>query len=189
MVALLSLRFMSLGDVEDFFVDEDEEVLSDAYTLSACLCINFLLFLRLVTLPLFHFWENLFGEFLCQLPFSLCWTPWRKGFYFHYQNGLVSSVHLLLYQLYYCQPLMMNIMNIFKSLCCNMMLSWQTSRKESEWGTSLKPDRSKLGEFSTRSMEILWNKICKVSKVFGYVAGVDFSQYLVSWVKWVRFFE
>ena len=55
MVALLSLRFMSLGDVEDFFVDEDEEVLSDAYTLSACLCINFLLFLRLVTLPFFDF--------------------------------------------------------------------------------------------------------------------------------------
>lgn len=55
MVALLSMRFISLGDGEDFFVDEDEEVLSDAYTLSACLCINLLLFLCLVALPLFHF--------------------------------------------------------------------------------------------------------------------------------------
>ena len=45
-----------LGEGEDFYVDEDEEVLSYAYSLSACFCINFLLFLCLVALlPLFRF--------------------------------------------------------------------------------------------------------------------------------------
>ena len=46
-------------------------------------------------------------------------TPWVKGFESHFQNGLVSFAHFLLYQLHYSQPLIneismsTNMINIF----------------------------------------------------------------------------
>ena len=79
---------------------------SDAYSLNACFCVNFLLFSVWQHFSPFSVFQRLTqSSSLCQLQLPVLMDPMREGLLIPVSEW-TCFLYLLLYQLHYCQPLM-----------------------------------------------------------------------------------
>ena len=110
MLALLSWRFMPFRRRRLFYRRGWRSTSIATLILWVLVFLWSFCFLCFVALlPLFCFPEIPLGKFPVPTSLGCFLDAMREGFWFHFQNGLASSVHPLLYQLHYSHPLMNEI--------------------------------------------------------------------------------